>query len=158
MNDEHKTDGLPIQEQRGNNGENAKLPGGITGRGFRPGQSGNAGGRPKDRSITAQLRRALTPSRRAELAEKIIAMALEGDGTAIKTLLDRHDGSVRSVVDLSMVEAPQPGDGPQSFYERLKIKSLELVKRHFPGTDTDSLDVQQIKVIVEDAEESISTN
>jgi hypothetical protein len=32
-----------------------KLPGGITGKGFRPGRSGNPGGRPKTRPITTAL-------------------------------------------------------------------------------------------------------
>lgn len=37
-----------MEENVENNTETTKKPGGVTGKGFMPGQSGNPGGRPKD--------------------------------------------------------------------------------------------------------------
>ena len=88
-----------------NTGE-AKRPGGVTGKGFRPGVSGNPGGRPKGRSITARLREALESNRLGSKAvpdgktvldlvvEAILAEAAAGNSRIIKELLDRIEGKV----------------------------------------------------------------
>jgi hypothetical protein len=61
----------------------AKKPGGCTGKGFQPGQSGNPGGRPAGQSLTARLRAILDEGDRAEtLLWSLITAAIEGDVAA----------------------------------------------------------------------------
>ncbi len=80
-----------VQEQHENNG---KLPGGITGRGFKPGRSGNPGGRPKGKTLTWHLRRLLdTDSNIEDLAKAIIAKAKTGDAKMVGLILERIDGA-----------------------------------------------------------------
>jgi hypothetical protein len=80
------------QEQREING---KRPGGVTGKGFRPGRSGNPAGRPKGQSLTALLRAELDKNDNAQaLAEMIVARALSGDIHFCKLILDRTEGKV----------------------------------------------------------------
>ncbi len=81
---------MNVQEQRGNNG---KLPGGVTGNGFRPGRSGNPGGRPKGQSLTALLRAQLDKGNNAQaLAKVIVDKALSGDIQFCKLILERLEG------------------------------------------------------------------
>jgi hypothetical protein len=66
---------------------------------FRKGQSGNPGGRPKGRSITAALRELLDREHNgrviAELiAERLVRDALQGKFPQAKEILDRSDGRV----------------------------------------------------------------
>jgi hypothetical protein len=80
------------QEQRESNG---KRPGGVTGKGFRPGRSGNPAGRPKGQSITALLRAVLDKDDNAQaLAEMIVAKALSGDIRFCRLIFDRTEGKV----------------------------------------------------------------
>lgn len=84
----------PVAKQRNNNG---RLLGGVTGRGFLPGQSGNLKGRPKGSSVTARLRKILEndDGNVAEaIAQVIIREALKGRFRFIKEILDRVDGKV----------------------------------------------------------------
>lgn len=53
---------------------------------FKPGVSGNPKGRP--RKAVTELNRALR-KHGAELADKLIALALDGDTTALKICIDR---------------------------------------------------------------------
>jgi hypothetical protein len=70
----------------------AKRLGGITGRGWLPGQSGNARGRrPGGASLTAALRRKLTRKDAEEIVEKVITLAKSGDLRAVQILFDRLD-------------------------------------------------------------------
>ncbi len=85
------------QEQRESNG---KRPGGVTGKGFRPGRSGNPAGRPKGQSLTALLRAELEKDGHAQaLAEMIVAKALSGDIHFCKLILDRTEGKVPDKVE-----------------------------------------------------------
>jgi len=62
---------------------------------FKPGQSGNPGGRPKGTSITAQLRKLLDRNDgklRKPLAKRLIDNALKGDHRFLETILDRTEG------------------------------------------------------------------
>lgn len=68
---------------------------GINQTSYKSGQSGNPNGRPlKEYSITEAIRGMMTenPEIKTALAEKVIAMALKGDMTAIKTLWGHLDG------------------------------------------------------------------
>lgn len=73
---------------------------------FKPGQSGNPGGRPKGLSITARLRALLEkgeingePIKGGQqvadlVAESIVKQAISGNAPLIKELLDRTEGKV----------------------------------------------------------------
>ncbi len=61
---------------------------------YKPGESGNEGGRPKGKSITAELRKLLDEGVTAkELAKVLVAMSKD-DLAALKELIDRTDGKV----------------------------------------------------------------
>jgi hypothetical protein len=82
----------------------AKRPGGVTGKGFRPGQSGNPSGRPKGQSVTACIRELLKQTKLDSyrlpagkrvmdvVAEVILKAALRGEHRYVETLLDRVEG------------------------------------------------------------------
>ena len=120
----------PVQKQRKNNAPTtpAKRPGGVTGKGFLPGQSGNPGGRPKGSSITSALR-LLMDALRGDLeagddaaerakpvavarAEALLRGALAGDLAFIREVLDRTDGKplVRTKNEHAALEGG-PGGG-----------------------------------------------
>lgn len=111
-----------VDKQAANNGV-AKMPGGITGKGWVPGRSGNPKGRPPLDRCTGDLIRdllaqaelvttdkagnpvvkQLPPGKtlRHLLAEVIVKHALKGDHRFVKELLDRVDGKVPDAVELS---------------------------------------------------------
>src|SRR5262249_33936248 len=89
---------------------------------FRPGQSGNPGGRPRGESLAAQLRRFLDGEtetrtqgqgegqaeakgrgvrrrRRDLLLEKLFERALQGDARLIKLIFERTDGRIAGNID-----------------------------------------------------------
>jgi hypothetical protein len=75
-----------------NNG--GKQPGGCTGRGWQPGQSGNVRGRrPGGASLTAALRRKLTRKDAEEIAFKLVDLAKSGDIRAMTLIFDRLDSA-----------------------------------------------------------------
>jgi hypothetical protein len=92
-----------VQEQRNGN------LGGCTGRGFMPGRSGNPGGRPRGRSLTAILREALDrehpkhPGR--TVGEVLVDVPLEvaerKDRRAILDIFNRLEGRAVQAVELS---------------------------------------------------------
>jgi len=67
---------------------------------FQKGQSGNPGGRPKGKSITALLEKYLKgkdgeiegKTRKQALIEKLTEMGLDGNMIALKYIIDRIDG------------------------------------------------------------------
>ena len=82
-----------VAEQRGS------TPGGVTGKGWLHGRSGNPTGRPKGPSLTPYLRAELdkpdgdTGRTKGEaVAEKLVELAIGGDVAALRVLLDRVDG------------------------------------------------------------------
>jgi hypothetical protein len=97
---------LPPEEQAENRGSplNGVIP--PTEHRFKPGQSGNPGGRPKGRSVTECLRAILEaremggkPAPGGRQISELVAMvlvkgALKGDPRHIKELLDRTEGKV----------------------------------------------------------------
>jgi len=86
-----------VEKQRKNNG---KIPGGVTGKGFKPGQSGNPNGRPpNEKSITNWMRKIgdedsnVHERTNAEhFARKAWAYALEGNFVWAQMVLDRLEG------------------------------------------------------------------
>ena len=69
----------------------------LTGYRWAKGQSGNPGGRPKGRGVTAALRDLLTQSHNGKriadlVAERLLKEALSGKPAALQMLLDRTEG------------------------------------------------------------------
>ena len=64
---------------------------------YQPGESGNPAGRPKN-SVTTLLKNK-SPEENQAVADKLYALALEGDMSAIREYIDRTDGK--------QLEAPQ---------------------------------------------------
>jgi len=89
--------------------ENSKR---TVGRPFPKGVSGNPGGRPKS-NLTRVLADTINPKR---LANKLYALALQGDMQAIKYIYDRIEGTPTQRVEFSAVE----------FAQRLKDERPEL--------------------------------
>jgi hypothetical protein len=73
---------------------NGKRPGGVTGRGWRPGQSGNPSGKRRGCvSLVAALKRNLSRADAKEIALRLIGMAKAGDLGAAKLLFERLDSA-----------------------------------------------------------------
>ena len=86
---------------------------------YKPGQSGNPGGRPKGKSITAELRKLIDEGTNAEDMAKILyAMAKRmspSQLSALRELMDRTDGKVLDehkieTGDISIVYKQVKGD------------------------------------------------
>lgn len=78
---------------------------------FKPGQSGNPGGRPKGTSITAELRSLLQQEHSGKaiatlVAERLLKEALGGRHNHIQILLDRTEGSVQQQLRVQAGTAP----------------------------------------------------
>ena len=82
---------------------NGKMPGGITGKGFKPGQSGNPNGRPKGmRSIPDILKKIGEEdgtvdgkSKLDVIMYKVFQFALEGKPWAVQFIADRTEGKAK---------------------------------------------------------------
>ena len=83
-----------------------KLLGGITGKGFMPGQSGNPGGRPKKKSITELYEKLLAePEFMEDLEASIRKMILSGRMVGqlqLKEMAERVEGKVTQPLDIDM--------------------------------------------------------
>ena len=97
--------------QRGGNG---KMPGGVTGKGFRPGQSGNPKGPAKTRPIKELLEemgaesltltrggKRITKPRIQWLLDTAWAKAISGDVRWAKEILERLYGKVQESLDVT---------------------------------------------------------
>lgn len=116
---------LAPEEQRKNN------VGGITGKGFLPGQSGNPKGRPKGQSLTAILRALAREEVRpgvtvAEaISRRLLQLAMKGDRRAIRDVFDRLEGRPVQAIELS---GPDEGAIPISLTS-LPTSELESLGR-----------------------------
>lgn len=110
-----------VQDQPQNNAKPKKV-GGVTGKGFKPGQSGNPGGRPKGTSVTAELRRLLAeiPEGSEKTRAEIIARRLlkfagrgrAGDASYAKEVLNRTEGNLDDGQKLTVeIVYVKPGNG-----------------------------------------------
>ena len=103
--------------KRSNAKNNAKQPGGVTGKGFRPGQSGNPKGRPRTTGLIAALRAAVgetVPDGRTVeqcLVDKLVAQGLRGNQQAIAEIFDRLEGRPRQRVDLDINDITKQLEG-----------------------------------------------
>lgn len=81
-NDKKQDVGLQRESNAG------KKPGGVTGKGFMPGKSGNPSGRRKGSvSLLAAMKRELTHESAGDIARKVIRMAKAGNLEAAKLVL-----------------------------------------------------------------------
>ena len=79
---------------------------------FKPGQSGNPGGRPKGRSITAQINKLIERGYKGKdvaemLAKRALDLALAGDITFWREFVERHEGKIRDTLDMNVNVEPQ---------------------------------------------------
>src|SRR6185503_19309244 len=118
--------------QRDNNG---KPLGGVTGKGFIPGQSGNPGGRPKGSvKLSTCYERSLArpypddPEGRTYaqvIADKAVEIAAGGDIAAIREVTDRTEGRAKQTVDATVTS-----EVSQSQREALQSAAMDLAERH----------------------------
>ena len=88
-----------------------KKPGGVTGKGFMPGQSGNPGGRPRGSvKVSSCYERSLArpfpgdPQGRTYaqvIADRAVELAAEGRIDAIKEVTDRTEGRSKQTIDVN---------------------------------------------------------
>jgi hypothetical protein len=82
---------------------------------FKPGQSGNPGGRPKNASVTAILREKLAAEDGGKMvaeaiAEVVLQQALNGNFRFCRDLMDRIDGKPHQSVSVTTNEAEDSMD------------------------------------------------
>jgi hypothetical protein len=84
-----------------NAGSTEKLLGGVTGKGFMPGQSGNPSGRPKTKPVSDRLRHALESGDADVVTGLLLEGAKKGDLAFIKEILDRVEGKPIATSEIS---------------------------------------------------------
>lgn len=93
---------------------------------WKPGESGNPAGRPKGvRYLTEQLRArvAADPAILDAVAEKLFALALDGDLGAIREIADRLDGKPKAAVQVE-------GDGMKAAADPEQLAAaMETLRR-----------------------------
>jgi len=92
---------------------NGKMPGGVTGKGWKPGESGNPNGRPpKIRSIPDILHKIGDEEGTVDgnltkldvVLRKVFDYALEGKAWAVQFIADRTEGKPREYVEQTIIE------------------------------------------------------
>ena len=95
---------------------------------FKPGQSGNPGGKAKGTiSITSRIHKYLreNPDKADQLAASMVEDSIRGNGTVLKELLSRVDGSVPQRIDVAQLSNEQV------------LSALELARRQEEEPDED---------------------
>ena len=109
----------------------------VVGRPFKPGQSGNPGGRAKGgASIAAALRRTLTRPDAERIAQRLIADAQAGDVQATKLLLDRIDHPLAGPLAVALASSAN-AQGAATF--NVGVKPFELPDWHPSELTADEL-------------------
>jgi Family of unknown function (DUF5681) len=103
-----------------------KLPGGITGKGFMPGQSGNPGGRPRTAKFSDAVRQLSAElgskgkTGAEQLAENCFKRALKGSARHAELFLSYAEGRPKQGVELSGL------DGAAIRFEGLSEAEMEV--------------------------------
>jgi hypothetical protein len=89
-----------------NNGETReKMPGGVTGKGFAPGQSGNPSGRPKKKPISDLYEEILNdPEEMAKIRAAVVKSLTKGNMAMVlqlREMTDRVEGKVTQPIEHS---------------------------------------------------------
>jgi hypothetical protein len=94
MSDEvRQIDPDDAEKQRKSNG--GKMLGGITGKGFMPGESGNPGGRAKGRTVLSRVREILEDEAEGQAVAVAYVGAMKcGSFQHLKEVIDREEGKV----------------------------------------------------------------
>jgi hypothetical protein len=102
-----------VKKQRQSNG---KLPGGITGKGFMPGQSGNPEGRPKKglaiadilNSKSDEIDETTGKSMREKMLHKVYELATQNrpERWAVEFIADRTEGRALERIDQTIKQEP----------------------------------------------------
>jgi hypothetical protein len=69
---------------------------------FKPGQSGNPGGRPKSEHISKALKRLLAAGDTDRIAKALIRLAKKGNVSAAREIADRTEGKPRQAHDVTL--------------------------------------------------------
>lgn len=83
-------------------------PGGVTGKGFKPGQSGNPSGRPKSKLLSEAYRAALAEELKngrtcaEEIAKEMVKLAMKGKYMHASEIADRVEGKPRQAYDVEL--------------------------------------------------------
>lgn len=91
------------------NEASTKKPGGCTGKGFLPGQSGNPGGKPKI-DVAKAIARAVFERDPEALIEAFVQATRKGNAYAFKELADRAYGKVTDKLEVSETQPTQDAD------------------------------------------------
>jgi hypothetical protein len=106
-----------------NSAETTKKPGGVTGKGFMPGVSGNPGGRPKKKPITELYQEMLNDGATIEAIRKAILKSIRGGKTGfvllVREIADRVEGKVALPVS-------GPDGGPIEIHHLEKLSNEEF--------------------------------
>ena len=90
-----------------------KQPGGVTGKGFMPGKSGNPKGRPKKAKCIPDILKTITtekvegyPTKLHKILNNVVNLAIEGDQWSIQFVADRMEGKPAQVINQTIEELP----------------------------------------------------
>jgi hypothetical protein len=87
-----------------NNAQSTKKPGGVTGKGFKPGESGNPGGRPRMQPITELYKKILAdPQNMADFEKSVVGIIKDGRMASmfqLKEMAERVEGKVTQSLEV----------------------------------------------------------
>ena len=95
-----------VEKQQG------KQQGGVTGKGFTPGKSGNPKGRPKKKNCIPDILKRLTsektgpPTKLETILSNVVDEAIKGDQWSIQFIADRMEGKPAQVIQQTIEELP----------------------------------------------------